>query len=74
MPQPILGVRPEKMMAHAVKSQDANLNSCLFLTFSLFYGMHLVAPGRTFSCQGRGKMPAGVQQHVPKDCIKTYAL
>ena len=42
------------------------------LSFHLFSGMVVVAPGGTFPCQGREKVPGGVQQHMPKGCFKSH--
>ena len=48
---------------HAAEKQISNAHFkrefTFILTYSLFYGMDLVAPGPTFSRQGRGKVPRG---------------
>ena len=63
---------------HAAENHISNFNFKRKFTFisyiSLFVGMDLVAPGGTFSCQGRGKVPGGVQQHVPKGYVIYTAL
>ena len=44
------------------------------LTYSLFYGMDLVAPGPTFSRQGRGKVPRGSGTTCAKRACCIYLL
>ena len=48
---------------HAAEKQISNAHFerefAFTLTYSQFHGMDLVAPGPTFSRQGRGKVPRG---------------
>ena len=44
------------------------------LTYFLFYGMDVVSPGGTFSCQGRGKVPRGSGTRCAKRACCIYLL
>ena len=63
---------------HAAEKQISNAHFkrefTFILTHSLFYGMDLVAPGRTFSCQGRGKVPRGSATTCAKRACCIYLL